>query len=134
MLRLACLLSLAPTVLAAQDMTIGQAEFMNSCAQCHGADGKGNGTITPFLTVPPPDLSQIQKGNGGVFPVAAVYGIIDGSGAAGVHGTTEMPAWGRRYAHQAPEALGWYYGSADAEEYVRGRILALVEHIALLQE
>jgi len=34
-------LSIVPIAGQAKDLTIGQAEYMNSCAQCHGAGGKG---------------------------------------------------------------------------------------------
>ena len=133
-----CLITVAfltvPAVAAAQDMSIGQAEYMNSCAQCHGAGGTGDGPMVGFLNTSVPDLTQIQSANNGVFPVAAVYSIIDGTSATGVHGTDEMPAWGQRYAADAPDQLGWDYSAMDRDSFVRGRILALVEYIASIQE
>ncbi|SPH25088.1 hypothetical protein DEA8626_04124 [Defluviimonas aquaemixtae] len=127
-------LATLPLCTAAQDVSIGGAEFMNSCAQCHGPGGKGDGVIAGFLTKSAPDLTALQSSNGGVFPVSRVYAIIDGSEAAGAHGSSQMPAWGMRYNAKAPRALGWEYSTADQEAYVRGRILALIEHIATLQE
>ena len=127
-------LTALPLFAAAQDVSIGEAEYMNSCAQCHGPAGKGDGVIAGFLTTQAPDLTMLQKSNGGVFPVSSVYAIIDGSKAAGAHGSTEMPSWGQRYSAKAPRALGWEYSPGDAEVFVRGRILALVEYIATLQE
>lgn len=123
-----------PLAAAAQDYDFGQAEFMNSCAQCHGPGGKGDGPIAGMLNATTPDLTQLQKNNGGVFPVAALYSLIDGSAAEGVHGVTDMPAWGQRYAVDAPEQLGWDYSANDRQVFVRARILALIEYLSTIQE
>jgi mono/diheme cytochrome c family protein len=123
-----------PGAAMAQDVTVGQAEYLNSCAQCHGPAGKGDGVISGFLETSLPDLTRLSQENGGVFPVVRVYSIIDGSATSGVHGTSEMPAWGMRYMAQAPRMLGEYSMPGDEEAFVRGRILALVEYISTLQE
>lgn len=123
----------AATPALAQELTVGQYEYTNSCAYCHGASGRGDGPLVSFLTAKLPDLTQLQKSNGGVFPVARVYEVIDGSNAIAVHGTREMPAWGLRYAKDAPEALGYYDGPGDREMFARARVLALVEYISTLQ-
>jgi mono/diheme cytochrome c family protein len=99
----------------ARDLTIGQAEYMNSCAQCHGAGGKGDGIIAGYLNAAMPDLTQIQKNNDGVFPVTRMYATIEGNLDIGAHGSSEMPAWGLRYSKSAPEMLGLYYGPYDQE-------------------
>lgn len=127
-------LAVMPVAALAQDLTVGQAEYMNSCAQCHGPAGKGDGPMVSFMTGSMPDITQLQKANGGVFPVARVYGVIDGSTAVGAHGSTEMPAWGQRYAKEAPELLGYFDGPGDSEALTRARILALVEYVSTLQE
>lgn len=119
---------------AAQDASIGAAEYMNSCAQCHGVSGEGDGVIAGFLTKSPPDLTMLQKENGGVFPFSAVYNTVDGTTASGVHGTGDMPAWGARYSAKAGEQLGFDYTGADVEAFTRARILALVEFISTMQE
>jgi mono/diheme cytochrome c family protein len=127
-------LAVVPALAAAQDYTVGAAEYANSCAQCHGAAGEGDGVIAGFLESPATDLSKLQEENGGVFPVARIYALIDGSATSGVHGTSEMPAWGMRYSAQAPRQLGDFFTEADRETFVRGRILALVEYISTLQK
>lgn len=133
--KLFCLaLLLGPVAGHAQDYTIGAVEFATSCAQCHGPDGRGDGVMVGYLNVAPPDLSTLQKDNGGVFPVAQVFEVINGGPGMSVHGTRDMPAWGMRYNAKAPGQLGEYYSEADREAYVRGRILALVEYISTLQE
>jgi len=111
---------------------LGKLEFMNSCAACHGEDGKGNGPMAELLKTGPADLTQLQKRNGGVFPVAATYAMIDGSAALAVHGSREMPAWGMRYRERVanePEM-----GPVGVEEYPTMRILALIEYLSQLQE
>jgi len=123
-----------PCVVQAQDIEIGMREYVNSCAQCHGETGKGDGYLAGFLNAPMPDLTALQANNGGVFPVSAVYAIIDGSAVSGAHGTAEMPAWGDRYSIEGNTALGTEFSSEDRAAYVRGRILALVEYISTLQE
>ncbi|MDJ0640585.1 MAG: hypothetical protein QNJ20_17305 [Paracoccaceae bacterium] len=68
-----------------------------------------------------------------MFPVTAVYAFIAGDGEVGAHGTRDMPAWGRRYmirAENDPDFLG----TSVAQEYVNLRILALVEHLASIQD
>ena len=133
-----CLLGLlmlgAPAAVMAQGAQLGQIEYNNSCAQCHGPGGKGDGVMAGFLNSTAPDLTLLQKDNGGVFPVSSLYGIIEGSDVAGVHGTSEMPAWGSRYDAQAQFQLGELYSAADQEAFVRGRILALIEYISTLQQ
>lgn len=108
----------------------GKREFESNCASCHGTSGKGNGPITDLLKKSPPDLTTLAKRNGGVFPMARLYEVIDGSGVP-AHGTRDMPVWGRDYRIQAAE----YYMDApyDPEAYVRARILALLEYINRLQ-
>lgn len=118
----------------ADGLSIGAAEYMNSCAQCHGPAGKGDGVISGFLNKKLPDLTQIQKNNGGVFPVSQVYSTIAGQAEVGAHGSSDMPAWGLRYSRSAPESLGFYYGPNDEEALIRTRILALVEFISSIQE
>jgi mono/diheme cytochrome c family protein len=126
----------AMTPAAAQDVgaEIGEREYLNSCAQCHGVSGKGDGPIAGFLNTAPSDLTTLQEDNGGVFPVMRLYQVIEGSAEAGPHGTREMPAWGVRYDAQAPQMLGGLYGPGDQQAFVRGRILELIEHVSTLQQ
>ena len=60
---------------AAQNMTLGEFEFMNSCAACHGADGKGDGSITGYLNQSVPDLTQLQNDKN-VAVVAVVVAVV----------------------------------------------------------
>lgn len=127
---------IASTSLAsAQEMSVGQREFDNNCATCHGTTGKGDGPLAGYLTGKLPDLSALSKNSGGVFPVARMYEVIDGREAVGAHGTREMPVWGSEYNAQAGTSmLGYYYTGPDIDAFVRGRVLALIEYISTLQE
>lgn len=125
---------IASSAMAQDAMSIGQFEFANSCVQCHGPAGKGDGPLVSFMSGSMPDITQLQKNNGGLFPVTRVFATIDGSAKVGPHGTSEMPAWGQRYRKDAPEWLGYQGAPGEAEALVQLRILALVEFVASLQE
>ena len=113
--------------------SFGQYEYMNSCAQCHGADGTGGGPMAGFLTAGLPDLTQLSADNGGVFPLRQVYEVIEGSQDIGPHGSREMPAWGGRYRARAERQVGEDYG-LPRDVYTRTRILALIEYLDSLQK
>lgn len=109
---------------------IGKQEFDNRCASCHGKDGKGNGWLSFFITIQPPDLTVLAKNNGGILPADRLYQSISGESIA-IHGPSDMPAWGRTYRSEAPDIyLGVPY---NTEAYSRGRILMLIEYINRLQ-
>jgi mono/diheme cytochrome c family protein len=109
----------------------GRREYMNSCASCHGASGKGDGPLAELMTVEVPDLTTIAERNGGRFPMDEVIEIIDGRTGVRGHGYP-MPVWGRRYEAEAGRDYGpWGSG---AELFVRSRILALAYHLQSMQE
>ena len=66
----------------AQDLDASRAEYLSNCAACHGSDGKGNGPLSSKLRAKPADLTTFAKRNNGVFPLSAVYEVIDGTGEA----------------------------------------------------
>jgi len=68
--------------------------FRNHCAVCHGKDGRGRGSATIALKGSVPDLTEIAKRNGGVFPAGQVKAVIAGTDERLVHGSREMPIWG----------------------------------------
>src|SRR5579872_7071818 len=72
----------------------GEEMFKTYCAVCHGTDGKGGGPAASALKVPPADLTQLSKKNGGKFPALKVMSAIRGEGDLPAHGTKEMPVWG----------------------------------------
>jgi len=105
---------------------LGAEIFLEHCAACHGALGRGDGPAAGSLKTPPADLTLISTRRGGVFPDAEVAAFIDGRFALGAHGTREMPIWGRRLAE--PIAAG-----AEGDEVARGRIQILVEYLKTIQ-
>ena len=76
---------------------LGKREYQNSCAVCHGADGKSGGPLLDVLKKSPTDLTALSKKNNGVFPFDRVYGMIDGRDVVKGHGDRDMPGWGDRY-------------------------------------
>lgn len=121
-----------PGGVGAQDL--GQLEYMDSCAQCHGVSGIGDGPLAGYLNTSIPDLTTIQRDNGGVFPVMSLYRIIDGSDTSGVHGTSEMPAWGDRFQARSSLIANPDFLDQEAATYARFRILALVEYLSTIQQ
>ncbi|MFZ5511188.1 MAG: c-type cytochrome [Pseudomonadota bacterium] len=117
--------------LAAEKIDLGKREYQQNCVVCHGPGGKGDGSYGELLKTRLPDLTQLAKNNGGVFPVARVYEVIDGRQQVKAHGTREMPIWGTDYSVKAAE----YYRDVDydPEAFVRARVLALIDYLHRLQ-
>ena len=87
-LALAC-----PAPMAAQDLDPGQKLFGLHCASCHGADGRGAGTVAQALKTQPPDLTALSRDNNGIFPAARIIAQIDDLPASVGHGG-DMPVYG----------------------------------------
>lgn len=109
---------------------IGKIEYESNCILCHGANLKG-GAYGEFLKATPPDLSLLRKNNGGVFPFERVYGVIDGQHEVKTHGPRDMPIWGKDY--QIKPAEYYFDMNYDANAYIRGRILALIDYLNRMQ-
>lgn len=112
---------------------VGKREYDNNCAVCHGASGKGDGPYAGIIDTKVPDLTTLQQANNGVFPYDRVYQTIDGRLDLKAHGTRDMPIWGNEYNAKAAEYYSDYLSNYSAEGFVRGRVLALVNHIYSLQ-
>ena len=136
-----CLIALSAGFAASTTMALAQAggmgeyEYLNSCAACHGVSGKGDGPVTDFLSgATPSDLTVLQKNNGGVFPLLAVYDTIGGTAEASVHGSRDMPIWGNRFRQRLDTSdVPDSFSTLETELYVHARILALVEYLASIQ-
>jgi mono/diheme cytochrome c family protein len=113
-------------------MDFGKREFVNSCAVCHGQDGKGQTQIIDVLKAAPPDLRLLSRKNGGVFPASRVYETIDGRVALKAHGTRDMPIWGQRFSADGASTYDDY--GYNAEALIRARILGIVDYVYRLQE
>lgn len=128
-------MNLVANVSAADKSNAGKNEFRNSCALCHGTDGKGGSAINDLLKKAPPDLTLLSKRNGGKFPTDRVTEMIDGRELIKIHGDRDMPAWGNRYSEDKVKAAE-YYGDMpykDTEMYVKNRIKVLMEYLVSIQ-
>jgi len=72
----------------------GKTLFQQSCASCHGDDGKGAGPAAVAFKVQPPDLTALSRQNRGKFPRDRVARAIRGDRMQSAHGSTDMPVWG----------------------------------------
>lgn len=117
------------TAIAEDRMSYGEAEFLNSCAVCHGVEGKGDGPLADLLVKRPADLTRISKRNGGRFPYARVFAVIDGRYAVPSHGEREMPVWGRQFLEDDAKL----YGPAGGEIVTTERIHELAGYVQSLQ-
>ncbi|RWH81311.1 MAG: cytochrome c [Mesorhizobium sp.] len=114
---------------SAQEMSYGEAEYLNSCAVCHGLDGKGDGPLGDVLLKRPADLTRLSERNGGAFPYSRVFATIDGRYALPSHGDREMPVWGRQFLEEDAKV----YGPSGGEVVTTERIHNLAAYIETLQ-
>lgn len=114
---------------AADDIGYGEAEYVASCAICHGQSGRGNGPFATELRTAPADLTRLAASNGGEFPYWKVFALIDGRFVVPGHGTREMPIWGREFLGGDTDTFGPIGGETITQE----RIHALTEYLVTLQ-
>lgn len=126
---LTLLVSVSPSWGLTQEIGYGQAEYLASCAVCHGEGGRGDGPLAAELRTPPADLTTLSASNGGEFPYWKVFASIDGRYLVPSHGTPEMPVWGREFL-TGDEAT---YGPIGGEAVTQERIHSLSDYLATLQ-
>ncbi|SOD89699.1 c-type cytochrome [Caenispirillum bisanense] len=131
--------AVAPAPSAAQDPAaaeaapVGRAEFLTSCAPCHGKAGKGDGPVARYLGDTFPDLTGLAARNDGRFPVVEVFRTIEGTPDLEAHGERLMPVWGTRYMveglmEDVPLTLD------TRRQIVAGRIVELVTYLQSIQD
>ena len=62
---LAALALFALGACSAHAQSVGEQEYMRSCATCHGVDGTSNTPFADLMTVAPPDLTTLAAANDG---------------------------------------------------------------------
>jgi mono/diheme cytochrome c family protein len=102
--------------------------FRTYCGACHGTSGRGDGPAAEELRTPPTDLSRIAARSNGWFDATWVARYIDGRAPLAVHGTREMPIWGRRFDDRTGEAL------VEETRLGPGPIFLIVEYLRSIQE
>lgn len=101
----------------------GHDSYVWYCADCHGPEGRGDGTMAGRLRQPPPDLTRLSQRNGGTFPREWVRGFVDGTlRDPAAHDVTDMPAWGPLFA--------WFEAAGRAKV----RVDNLIAYLETLQQ
>ncbi len=106
----------------AADVQRGADLYALHCAACHGLDGTGSGLMTPHLRHVPPDLTQLSKRNGGMFPRARVRRIVEGRDVPS-HGERDMPIWGDAFTRT----------ETPSREASDARINAIIDYLDSIQ-
>ena len=115
--------ALSSSAIAAPEVASGATLYKTYCASCHGTEARGNGPVAAAMRSRPPDLTQLARGNSGLFPADRVRRIVDGREVES-HGTRDMPVWGDVFRRLGSEADG------DAS----ARIAAIVGFLESIQQ
>ncbi|MDA7423893.1 c-type cytochrome [Thalassococcus lentus] len=107
----------------------GQGLFMENCAVCHGANGKGDGELARGMAKAPADLTLIALRNGDSFPRAKVMSTIDGYAKSDMSGPG-MPEFGDLLSGDLVP-----FDSGDGLQTPTPRkLVALLEYIESIQQ
>ena len=104
----------------------GKQLYMQYCSSCHGKDGRGNGSVSPYLKIKVPDLTLLAKENKGIYPLDDVMATIDGRRAVRTHGDRDMPVWGEIFRKETEQ--GKY---PELTSLLKAKVIA--EYVATLQ-
>ena len=124
-LVLAALMVFSFSMLAGnQETKMGEKQYRDLCAKCHGEDGEGYGPISESLESGPADLTYLSINNGGPFPKERVVDVLTGRVEVREHGTSDMPVWGDVFKIVDEEG---------GEELVRKKIDTVVHYLVSIQ-
>lgn len=101
------------------DVFSGRVTFQRYCSSCHGPEAHGDGNIAQYLKIPPTNLTEMARNNGGEFPAEKVREFVDGREDVRGHGTREMPVWGEVFQSSLTEKQP----TAEDGEERAGRII-----------
>ena len=90
-------------------------EYRRNCAVCHGIDGRGDGIMRQYLTVPPANLREMAKKQRRQVSILGGYHKIDGLSEVRAHGTPDMPIWGDRFRGRLAVKESLHYHKRQAE-------------------
>jgi len=105
----------------------GKQMFNTYCAVCHGMDGRGGGPAAAALKDSPTDLRDLAKANGGKFPEAHVYSVLQFGIETPAHGSKDMPVWG-------PALRSLAQGSPMPEMQEHQRLANLTNYLKSIQQ
>lgn len=106
-------------------LDLGRTRFMQDCAACHGAEGRGDGPAAAAFHARPSDLTGLSRRNDGKFPNDYVRKVVDGRDFQQLaHGSVEMPMWGNQYRRSL---------LALSEARISARIEGLVAYLESIQ-
>ena len=104
----------------------GRDFYLQYCGSCHGKEGRGDGSVSPFLKVKPANLTLLRKNNKRIFPLRRVMTSIDGRRIVRAHGDREMPVWGEVFKTEVE-------GEKYEEMTALLKIKIIAEYISTLQ-
>ncbi|MGB7435256.1 MAG: cytochrome c [Candidatus Acidiferrum sp.] len=113
-----------PTKAVPPDLASGKLTYMDYCAACHGADGRGHGPAASELKTPPANLRRLTIRHDGKFPEEYVSRVVRFGDPKLGHGSRDMPIWGPVFSMQE---------NGD-ETGVRRRINNLCNYLASIQD
>jgi mono/diheme cytochrome c family protein len=106
------------------DVASGKLTYMDYCAACHGADGRGQGPAASALKTPPANLRTLAIRHDGKFPEDYVTRLVRSGDPISAHGSSDMPIWGPVFSMlENGDELG-----------VRRRIKNLCNYLASIQD
>ena len=121
------LLSLAIGIeIEAAEAEQGKQLYMQYCGSCHGKDGRGSGSVSPYLKIAVPDLTVLKRNNKGIYPLDNVMATIDGRRTVRSHGDRDMPVWGEIFLKETER--GRY---SELTSLLKAKVIA--EYVATLQ-
>ena len=104
----------------------GEIFYIQYCSSCHGKDGRGEGSVSPYLKLKIPDLSLLKQNHKGIYPMDNVMAAIDGRRSVRAHGDREMPVWGEVFRKEAEHEK-----YSELTSLLKARVIA--EYVARLQ-
>jgi len=94
--------------------------------QYRGKDGRGSGSVSPYLKIAVPDLTVLKRNNKGIYPLDDVMATIDGRRTVRSHGDRDMPVWGEIFLKETER--GKY---SELTSLLKAKVIA--EYVATLQ-